>query len=619
MAGIFIDALPPVVTPAMSDVFAIDQASTTYQVSNTQILSLYQTNASGTWGIDISGNAATATTSVTSTTATNANNLLVTQVSTNASFFPLFVSSSTTGNKAVDLGAGLTFNPSTNILTTTTFVGALTGNASTATLATNATNTAITDDTATNATMYPTWVTAATGNLPQKVSSTKLTFNPSTGVLVPVSIAPSAQASVLNMNSHQINNVTDGVAAQDAVTVSQLAAIASPLTTKGDIYTFTTVSARLAVGTTNGQVLQVASGAATGLAYSTATYPATATNAARILRANGANWVETTSTFADTYAASGFLYANGANNVAGLATANNGVPVTSNTGVPSILAGPGTTGNLFISNAAAAPSFTTFTYPTTVGATGSIHISNGTNIVSSTSLWPNTVGSAGKIVRSDGTVNAYTTSTYPDTNAVNTLLYASSANVMAALATANSGVLVTDSGGVPSISSTLPSFTTNTITFSPTTAGIKGTTTNDSTAAGNVGEYAETILLIGSEVTLTSLVAANVTSVSLTAGDWDVWGEVWFDAASTTTPSSFWGSINTASATFPTVPATGTAVVCSSFAALAPVSSGAQNIVSIAPCRALLSGTTTYYLNAKSGFGTSTMKAYGKICARRRR
>lgn len=49
--------------------------------------------------------------------------------------------------------------------------------------ATNATNTAITDDTATNATMYPTWVTANTGNLPQKVTSTKLTFNPSTGNL----------------------------------------------------------------------------------------------------------------------------------------------------------------------------------------------------------------------------------------------------------------------------------------------------------------------------------------------------------------------------------------------------------------------------------------------------
>lgn len=39
--------------------------------------------------------------------------------------------------------------------------------------------TTITDDTTTNATMYPTWVTAASGSLPLKVSSTKLTFNPS--------------------------------------------------------------------------------------------------------------------------------------------------------------------------------------------------------------------------------------------------------------------------------------------------------------------------------------------------------------------------------------------------------------------------------------------------------
>lgn len=114
--------------------------------------------------------------------------------------------------------------------------------------------------------------------------------------------------------------------------------IGSPLTTKGDLYTFTTVNARLSVGGTNGQILQVASGAATGLAWSTATFPSTATNAARILRANGTNWVETTSTFADTYAASGVLYANGANNVAGLATANNGLLTTNGSGVPSITA-----------------------------------------------------------------------------------------------------------------------------------------------------------------------------------------------------------------------------------------------------------------------------------------
>lgn len=57
------------------------------------------------------------------------------------------------------------------------------GSATTAGTAINANNIAITDDTSTNADYYPVWVTNNTGNLPAKVTSTKLKFNPSTGVL----------------------------------------------------------------------------------------------------------------------------------------------------------------------------------------------------------------------------------------------------------------------------------------------------------------------------------------------------------------------------------------------------------------------------------------------------
>ena len=99
----------------------------------------------------------------------------------------LVFANTATGNIALKTNTGVTVNPNTAAITATTFIGALSGNATTATTATtgtNATNTAITDDTTTNATMYPTWVTANTGNLPQKVTSTKLTFNPSTGNLI---------------------------------------------------------------------------------------------------------------------------------------------------------------------------------------------------------------------------------------------------------------------------------------------------------------------------------------------------------------------------------------------------------------------------------------------------
>lgn len=64
-----------------------------------------------------------------------------------------------------------------------TIIGSISGNAATATTATNTTNVNITDDTTTNATFYPTFSPAATGNNGLKVTSSKLGYNPSTGQL----------------------------------------------------------------------------------------------------------------------------------------------------------------------------------------------------------------------------------------------------------------------------------------------------------------------------------------------------------------------------------------------------------------------------------------------------
>src|SRR6266567_1928881 len=77
---------------------------------------------------NLTGNAYTAT------RATNATNAATVSTSTNASFFPIFVASSSNSNQPFNLGTGLNFNPSTNNLTTTTFTGALSGNASSATI-----------------------------------------------------------------------------------------------------------------------------------------------------------------------------------------------------------------------------------------------------------------------------------------------------------------------------------------------------------------------------------------------------------------------------------------------------------------------------------------------------
>ena len=78
----------------------------------------------------LTGNASSATyASAVTLTADNA---------TNATRYPLFVDAAT-GNKSPRTDTGFTYNPSTGALTTSTFIGALSGNATSATSATRLT------------------------------------------------------------------------------------------------------------------------------------------------------------------------------------------------------------------------------------------------------------------------------------------------------------------------------------------------------------------------------------------------------------------------------------------------------------------------------------------------
>ena len=56
-----------------------------------------------------------------------------TQTTTNSSFYPVFVPSETNSNQSLDLALSMSFNPAIGELTTTTFAGALSGNATSAT------------------------------------------------------------------------------------------------------------------------------------------------------------------------------------------------------------------------------------------------------------------------------------------------------------------------------------------------------------------------------------------------------------------------------------------------------------------------------------------------------
>lgn len=141
------------------------------------------------------------------------------------------------------------------------------------------------------------------------------------------------------------------------------------------------------------------------------------------------------------------------------------------------------------------------------------------------------------------------------------------------------------------------------------TKTIQATATNDSAAAGFVGEYSSSLIASGSAVGLTTATAANVTSISLTAGDWDVEGNVNFtETVATATARS--ASIGTTSATLAT---DGSEVTCGVQSTLV----SEVNSITVPRKRISISGTTTVYLVASANFSAGTVSSYGGITARR--
>lgn len=144
------------------------------------------------------------------------------------------------------------------------------------------------------------------------------------------------------------------------------------------------------------------------------------------------------------------------------------------------------------------------------------------------------------------------------------------------------------------------------------TAGqLPGTATNDSASAGNVGQYIVATQAAGNVGS--SGTYGNITNIALTAGDWDVTGIFvlvvngavisgdWLVALSiysgNTTTDHVLGDNNLES----TVPITGQATAS----------------VTISAWRVSLTGNTTIYAKARTGFSGATPNVYARLSARR--
>jgi hypothetical protein len=180
---------------------------------------------------------------------------------------------------------------------------------------------------------------------------------------------------------------------------------------------------------------------------------------------------------------------------------------------------------------------------------------------------------------------------FDTTFTTNGILYSAASGVATSTASANSGVVVTSSSGVPSVDAT---------DFKVLATGVqmKGNNTNTAPPAGFIGEQ---ITNSATAVSLSNAIAKTITSISLTAGVWDVSGSVFFFNNGVTTVLQ--AGISTTNNTMPI----GNAGV--DFTYNTPqggTTTGWVTTLIVPVKRILLSSTTTVYLIGSATFSTGT-------------
>lgn len=148
---------------------------------------------------------------------------------------------------------------------------------------------------------------------------------------------------------------------------------------------------------------------------------------------------------------------------------------------------------------------------------------------------------------------------------------------------------------------------TGIVAFQP--AGIAGETDGSAAAAGRVGEIRWSNMFAADAVPMTTATARNITSISLTAGDWDVDGVVTVDYTSATVTALSGAVSDTSAATGSTAHAV--------YSGVSRTTSSFTNSVSIPRVRLSLSATATVYLVGRTVFSAGSADGYGHIYARR--
>jgi hypothetical protein len=145
-------------------------------------------------------------------------------------------------------------------------------------------------------------------------------------------------------------------------------------------------------------------------------------------------------------------------------------------------------------------------------------------------------------------------------------------------------------------------------------AGIIGTTTNDNPQAGAIGQVSTSTATAG--ITIQSGLPTNIIGVTLTPGDWDIDGEIWFNwSTSNMQPTLIQAGINPNVIAIPNTPGPGVSRMTLPLNFLA----NSAAVLSLRSCRASLNVPTPYYLIGHINFPSGTVTVTGNILARRAR
>jgi hypothetical protein len=134
---------------------------------------------------------------------------------------------------------------------------------------------------------------------------------------------------------------------------------------------------------------------------------------------------------------------------------------------------------------------------------------------------------------------------------------------------------------------------------------IKGIGTNTAAAAGYIGEFLSSTILSAAAIGFTNTVVQNLTSITLTAGDWDVWGNVGFSG---TTCQTGQAGVSTTTGALPD----------NAFTQYINGAATAPARIVVPPHQRFLVSTSTIVYMVGFISGTGTLKGYGGIYARRR-